>query len=244
MRKTCVAGAVALAIFCSSPSVAETPDSHPLPPEMLAAINDALADVEGKLFQPGPAQTGWNVGGPDLRSVVAGKPGGLAGNYLLSTDKRGELSVTIYTSAPVSQFLPQTWRRVTGVGNIDAGGSRNFLNFSQLEGPYRVVVRSAEKRVGDAYCESAMLGADLYVAPDADNSGVLPDAVARALFEGAVAMTSKYKVCEKYLESARGYGIRYYLEDGRSLPGMEESQELLTIVPASSVEDLLKPKAR
>ena len=232
---TCVV--LSAAIGFATPAVGQ---DQPLPSDLKAAIMDAVGTAEAKIFQPGPMVAEWNKGGVDLKAAVAAKPGGLARNYLLAVDNEGEPTVTIYSSGPVSGFIPPSWKRIIGIGDIDGGGSDGFLEFANLDGGYYVVARGLSRRVGDADCSSSPIGAGLYLAPD--NAETMPREVATAIFEATAAMVSKHTVCETYKASAAGYSVRYFLEDGRSLPAMDEDQDQISIVPAQPVDQLLKPK--
>lgn len=240
--KNVVCAALLSAALLATPAAAQE-QLAPVPDELKAVIQDTISATEVKLFRPGPLEADWSKGGVDLKSAIAGKPGGLTGNYLLSIDDEGRPSIWIYSSAPVTSFVPSSWKRIARIGDPDAGGPESVLAFGGLEGPYYVVTRGTEKRVGDASCASAPIGADLYKAPGGRNSEVeMPLEVAKLAFEALIAMGSKYSVCEKFEAAVDGYTVRYFFEDGRSLPGMDEGKERISIVPAQPVAELLKTK--
>lgn len=236
----CVGLSAALS-FATPAASQDQPEA--LPSETRALIQEALDAAEMKLFHPGPAVADWSKGGIDLKAAVGQKPGGLERNYLLAIDKDGEASVSIYSSAPVASVIPPSWKRVARVGDADGGGPDSFLDFASLDASYYLVARGTNKRVGDAYCSSTPVGADLYYVPGNQSAKAMPVEVAKLIFEAAVAMTAKYTVCEKYEASATGFGVRYFLDDGRSLPGMDEGKDQISIVPAQPLTELLKPKA-
>lgn len=227
-----------LAFLSASASAAEQVDD-----ELKAMVQEALDVAEAKLFRAGPKQPDWNKGGLDPKAAVIDRPGGLANNYLVTIDKDGDVSVSIYTTRPIANFVPRNWKLVARIGDIDAAEPNGFLDFSNLEGPYYMVARGTEKRFGDAFCESPLRGANLYKAPDEDGVEIMPAEVAKLIFQGAIEMASKYTVCQKYERSAKGYRVRSFLENGRTLPGMDESEDRIGIVPARPIAELLKPTA-
>lgn len=209
--------------------------------QLKAVIQGALADTEAKLFRPGDKVEGWNKGGIDLRGAMASKPGGLAGNFLVDVGKDGEVGVVVYTAAPVETFVPKDWKRLWRFGDINAAMPDSFLEFGHVDGPYYYVVRGSSKRVGDAFCGSGPNAGEIYETPG-KAKGETPAGIVLLMFEAALNMTAKYTVCEKYEPSGNAFAVRHFLEDGRSLPGMDEQGDELSIVPALPVDRLLRPK--
>ena len=240
--KFCAGAWLFAATSVASPALAAQ-DQQLSETQLKTIIGGALADTEAKLFRPGAKAENWNKGGVDLRSRIAASPGGLAGNYLVEVDKDGEISIAIFTSAPATTFVPANWKRLWRFGDIDAAGPDSFLEFGNVDGPYFFVVRGTSKRVGDAYCSAGPTGAEIYEAPGSEGATGAAAGIVLLMFEAALEMTAKYTVCEKYEPLGKGFATRYFFEDGRSLPGMDDQGDRLHIIPAVPIGQLLKPTA-
>jgi hypothetical protein len=242
MIRTSVIGVAFLGIaLFAAPAMAaqEQPTAQDIKEMIQGAMDAALAEM----LKAGPQETGWNKGGSDVRAAAAAKPGGLTGNYLVTVDKDGEAAVTIFTTAPAAQFVPQDWKRISRIGDIDTAPTGSTLEFGNMDGPYYFVGRMAPKRVGDVICSSAPIGAELYQAPGGAGTDVMPPEVIEFMFKSVTEMISKFTVCERFDAKGADYSIRYYFEDGRTIPAMDAQNDRISIVPARPVAELLKPKA-
>ena len=59
------------------------------------------------------------------------------------------------------------------------------------------------------------------------------------IVEGVLSRTAKHVACAKYQAAGSGYSVRYFLEDGRSLPAMDAGKDKVSIVPATPLDELM-----
>jgi len=234
--------ATAAALFMAPASAAQE-SAQPSPEQMKAMLEGMLDAAAAEILRPGERQPDWSSSGVDLRAAIAARPGGTARNYLVSLDKDGEASVSILTSAPAAAFIPKDWKRLSRNGDIDAAAPEPSLEFGQLDGRYYFVARVGSKAVGKATCSSAAVGAELYEAPGTNKPNALPPEMLEIMFKALIGIMSKQTVCEAAATEGSGYKIRYFLEDGRSLPTLNSMNSRTIIVAAAPVSELLKPKA-
>jgi hypothetical protein len=68
--------------------------------------------------------------------------------------------------------------------------------------------------------------------------------VLQLIFNTAVKMLENREICWRYDPHGAGYRLSHFLEDGRTLPAMNEDEERLAVVPAGDVASLLKQPPR
>lgn len=228
----------ALAFFALTigTSLSATPVDDPEQMAARAALETAMKSATEELFAPGPIQADWDRGGVDIRKVVQAAPGGSAKNYLLTIDNEGSRTVTILDASRDLQ-LPASWSVVSRVGTERPASADLVL--ASLDGPYFVVGWEGERRVGDAYCSSANLGGELHRSADIRADSEIPYYLLPVIFNAAVKRFQENTICWRFDRENSGYRVSYFLEDGSTLPGMNKSAEVVTLVPAGPIEDLL-----
>lgn len=238
-----VAGAAAFVVAVAHQAAA-TPTLSPQPvdPEVAAAIAQGLQEMETQLLTPGPFVPGWSEGGANLYEAAASRPGGVAGNYLLSTDKDGERTLTIFFSGPAAALVPGDWQPVAGVGNMDSAKPGAEFGIGRVEGPLFFVMRGQGRRVGTAYCSKGDFAARMYRSPSGEGGDELPPQILKLMLEAFERRTRNYDLCIRYDTDGAGYRERHFLADGRSLPGMDALAGRAEFVPAAPVEPLLTGK--
>ena len=222
-------------------SASATPVSDQEQVAARAALETALNQMTVELLKPGPIRQEWEKGGVDIYKMLEASPGGSAGNYLLSVDKDGERSITIVRPDRSANYLPGSWKLVIRSGVQPAPSSN--VTILNLDGPYFVVGWETSLRVADAFCSSGGIGGELRQSSDVQSESEVPDYLLPVLFNGAVKRFQDTRICWRFDREGDGYAVTYFLEDGRTLPTMNEAQERVTIVPAGPVQALLEKTA-
>lgn len=201
-----------------------------------------METVSAQLLKPGPVRGDWRSGGVDIYALLETAPGGTAKNYLLSIDKDGERSIEAVSVAKSAMPAPARWRPVIQSGAAQPAVAT--LTILHLSGPYFMIGWDGERqRVGDAFCNGGISGAQLYSDPDITADAELPAHLVPTVFNSMVRRFKDVKLCWRYDRQGDGYAVFYFLEDGRTLPGMDQAAERVTIVPAAPLQDLLLPDA-
>jgi len=220
------------------PSVAiAIPSQDPEQVEQQQALQAVMDQTTAEMLKPGPRREGWDKGGFDLFQLVETAPGGAAQNYLLSVDKDGDRLITIVRAKDLSA-VPKQWKSLQAVGSSEDIAESTSLTIANLDGPFYFAGWDSVRRVGDAYCSTGKLGGHLYESPSAA-VGEIPREMISAFFAATVQMFEKHTVCLRYDREGDGFRISYFLEDGRTLPVLNDFKEKITIVPARDVDALL-----
>lgn len=166
-------------------------------------------------------------------------PGGTKQNYILAVDKDGDRSVIIVAVEDVAGAIPDSWNVLHQIGERQPSDGTTYLTIAHLDGPLFFAAWDTLRRVGDGFCSGGGVGAELYETSGSAPTGELPEGMAHALFTAVVKRMQDRTVCWRYDRQADGYRVTYFLEDGRSLPTIDQFEERLTIVPAQPIEQLL-----
>lgn len=191
-----------------------------------------------ELLRTGPVEANWSEGGVDLEAELAARPGGTAGNYLLSTDKNGDPGLDIWTNEPIARFVPTEWQLVDTRGDIDRKLPGNAINLSIADG-FAMVVRGNSRKVGTATCMGEIAGAQLYRVPGEPSADDLPEPIMIMIFRATIDYIAKQPICARYDRKGDGFVMRSFMDDGRSLPRMDEMEGGSRIVAAAPVSELL-----
>ena len=220
-------------------SASATPASNPAEVELGRAAEAAMKQAVAELMRPGPRRPDWDKGGVDLHASVERSAGGAAGTYLLSVEKDGGRSVTILGAQDPERLLPTGWTLNTQAGASAKPSAAQSLSIAQLDGPYHFFGWENFRPVGDAYCSTGSVGGRLYRSRGRSTSNNLPGELVPALFRATIARMEEYRICWRFDREGEGYRKSYFLEDGRTLPRLDEFGERVTLVPAAPVEELL-----
>ena len=227
-------------LLVSSFAVA-TPTQDQVLIEQQLALQAAMDEISAELLKPGPKREGWDKGGVDLYQLVEAAPGGATRNYLLGIDKDGERTITIVGARDLS-LIPKQWQTITSAGSSTDVANSHSLSIGKLEGKYYIVGWDNVRRVGNAFCSTGSIGGKLYERPDTGVPGEMPPEMMPAFFAATVQMLEKRPFCWRYDRVGDRYRTSYFLEDGRTLPMLDGTDEMTVIVPARSVETLLDGK--
>ena len=224
-------------LLVSSFAVA-TPTQDQVLIEQQQALQAAMDAASAELLMPGPKREGWNKGGVDLDKIVQSAPGGVVKNYLLGIDKDGERTVTIIRARDLL-MVPADWKSVLDFGEISDLATSDGLSITRMDGAYYVAGWEHVRRVGNAFCSTGKFGAKLYNGPAGREKSELPSEMIPALFNVTMQLLQKRTICWRFDRVGNGYSTTYFLEDGRTLPALNEYAEVTTIVPAGPIEALL-----
>jgi len=207
------------------------------------AFQAILDTAMAQMMRPGPKRPDWNQGGVDLYSMAQAAPGGSTGNFILSIDKDGDRTVMISGATDASGFVPADWDPVYRTGSGVNSGEPTDVTFGHLDGQSYFVGTQARKRVGDAYCSTGGMAGVLYKNPRPSTASKLPKGAAEALFSMMVKRFEKQTICWRYDPDGDSYQVSHYLEDGQSLPALDEAGYRVRLVPAAPVDQLLAQPA-
>ena len=231
-----IAFVLAAAAMPCSPAAAQARGDASSPQEPPAEIKALFEAAAAEVMRPGPKREDWSRGGVDLYAVIDAAPGGAQRNYLLVTDKDGERSLSIVGGT--GPALPARWQIVSRTGSPPPAGIPSDTAVGSLMPPYFFTGTQGRRPVGDAFCSAGAMSGTLYRDTGGGESTV-PQPMVQLMFDQIVKQFQDSTVCWRYDRDGDSYRATYYLEDGRSLPGMNEAAEQLRIVPADSVEKLL-----
>jgi hypothetical protein len=221
---------------------AQQTDTPPPASEQGMGMDAALDEIMAELTKAGPKRPDWNKGGADIRAEVTAAPGGSRQNYILTTDKAGSRTLTIVDGRGAADIIPSNWEKVVSIGKPPIGDITTDLTIGQLEGPYYFAGTQGRRRVGDAYCTSGPMSGTVYKDRNGSSDMDLPKAMAQAIFERMFEQFESMNACFRYDRDGDGFRTSNYLEDGSSLPKVDETiGERLQIVPAAPVDKLLTP---
>jgi hypothetical protein len=202
--------------------------------------SQAILDMAmAQIMRPGPKREDWNKGGADLHSIAQAAPGGSTRNFILSIDKDGDRSLMISGATDPSGFVPADWHPVYRTGSGVSGGEPTDVTFGHLDGQSYFAGMQARKRVGDAYCSTGGMVGVLYKNPKPSTPSELPKGAAEALYSMMVKRLEKQTICWRYDPDGDSYKVSHYLEDGQSLPALDEAGFRVRLVPAAPVDQLL-----
>ena len=219
------------------------PTVDPAQVEQHQALAEVMDAAMAQLTRPGPKQEGWDRGGIDIRTLIEAAPGGSRNNYLLEVDKDGDRGVTIFSGGDPARLVPAGWSIILHSGPSKKPQEADTLTFFHLDGPYFVTGWESRRRVGDAFC-SGQMGGYLYNSADQSKKGEIPTELVPMVFQGMVARFEKQPICWRYDRDGDGFRMSHFLEDGRTLPALNEMGSKLTIVRAGPIEELLAKPAK
>lgn len=243
VSKSRTAPLLAATLLIAATADAKNPAVAPHRTEEAQMLDAALNEAMGEMMKPGPVQAGWDKGGVDLGALVAATPGGAAKNYVLSIDSDGARTITIIGGGSnLARIVPPDWQAVTSIGTAPSAGGGDDLSIGKIGSAHYFAGTASQRRVGDSFCAEPPTNGVLYKDPNKTESE-LPDAMVQAMFEMVVKRFDATTFCWRHDRDGEGYRIRYFLPDGRTLPGLDAMQERLSIVPAASLPELLDAPA-
>lgn len=232
------AAAASVALSAPVPAVASTPASRQGQdePSDLTQFQAGLEQMRSIMLAPGERVEGWDVGGANPDAVVRAL--GADRYYQLNRGESGT-GVTILTDRPIADFAPAGWRIVDSYGVAAEALENPQLDFMPLSDRYVMAARAHTWERNDAGCWSNLSHALLYEipgAPEREDDDIVP-----LMFRMGILAMEGHTICVRADgDPERGYTSRYFLPDGRILPMLSSPEDLLTIVPAAPVEQLIR----
>jgi hypothetical protein len=204
--------------------------------DSLARFRSAVERMRAEMLRPGERLEGWDRGGADpdreLRALGADR------FYQLNRTVDGS-SVTILTDRPIRDFAPSTWRVVDSYGEAGEALDHPQVDFLPFSERYVIASRSTSFRRNDAGCFRNLSHALLFEVAGAPASA--EDANVPMLFRMLILAMDGQTICVRMDgDREHGYRSRYFLPDGRALPVLTDANDLLTIVPAAPLENLVR----
>ncbi len=233
-----LAGAALLAL--APPAFAQLPAPEPQDDaqQLLAALREMVASTRAEMFAPGPEVPGWNEGGEDPDAAL--RRAGADDHVFLITSPDGP-AVVMLTRRPVSDFAPADWTIVDSYGSSATTLANPFVQFISLTSHYVIGLRASSRREASVDCADPVANAILYEVPGAPVSSRDDDMP--IWFRIALLAAEEQVVCSRYERAGDGWTSRAFLPDGRSLPGLDDEGERISIVPAGPVDELLRRAA-
>jgi len=203
----------------------------------LAAFEAAVAEIRATVLRAGERVENWDRGGadPDADARALG-----AETHFLLTSGRDGAGVSILTDRPLADFAPASWRVVDSYGAAGESLAGAQLAFEALSARYTIGARARIWRQNDVSCWRGFSHALLYEVPGAPAGP--DDEQLPTLFRMLILALENETLCMRADgDRERGYAVRYFLPDGRSLTEFDDPTERVTIVPAAPVDRLLTP---
>jgi hypothetical protein len=234
---TMLAVAAGLLIAASPAAAAFTREEAKQPVSGIAELRNLVEQMRADILKPGAVLPGWNVGGADadaeLRALGADKH-----YYLLKEGAKQE--VGILTEKRITDFAPSRWKVLDTYGSPIRYAENPSVHFSPLGSRYFIGMRSGGWRENGVDCSKDVTHAILFEDPGLP-AGKDDAGTAIGLFRIALLALEGQTICAKAEgNSKEGWRIRHLLPDGRSLPELDETETVMTIVPAGPVENLVK----
>ena len=228
-----------ISILLLGGSATATPTDNPLALSQDHAAQAILDTAMAQLMRPGPKRVDWNQGGVDLHSVAEAAPGGAVRNFLLSTDKDGDRTLMISGATDATGFVPAGWEPVYRTGSGVSSREPTDVTFGRLDDRSYFAGVQARKRVGDAYCSTGGMVGVVYRNPKPAKESQLPKGSVEALFAMMVKRLEKQTMCWRYDRDGESYRVSHFLDDGRTLPALDEAGYRVRLVAAAPVDQLL-----
>lgn len=203
----------------------------------LERVRAYLEQARAVMLRPGERVEGWDRGGArpdeDIRAL------GVDSHYFLHISDMGT-GVAIVTDRPISELAPQPWRVVDSYGTAGETLERPEIEVRHITARYAMALRSEGWRQNDASCFRSVSHALLFDLPGAPSSP--DDEMAPIMFRMIILAFEGQTICMRFDgDRLHGWRIRYFLPDGRLLPELTRPTDLLTIVPAAPVDELIAP---
>ena len=238
MKRFELAGAALLFATLAAPSYA-VPTTAPAEVSAEAQLETMFDQVMDEMFAPGEVDRDWQKGGSDIRAAVLAKPGGAQKNFVVTTDKDGDATITLLSSDG-AKAVPGSWKLVDQHGDLDRASDDLIVSVGRLDGRFFFVGRETSKLTGSAFCSAELLGVQLFEDRADPTEGDIDPAMIKVLFEAVVKRLNNRPFCMRFDAKGESYSVRNFLPDGRRLPAMDAFNETAVIVPAAPWPQLLK----
>ena len=222
--------------FSPASAVPELPGEDPFDEAVSQTEYDlAVEELRAELLAPGERVENWDVGGANPEADI--RVLGTDSHYFLTRTSDGTV-VGIVTDREIAELAPPSWQVVDRYGSPETRLSNPQVDFVPLSARYVSVSRTQFERRRDVDCTSSVADAILYEIPGAPAEPGDEDMA--ILFRMSIEALDDQLICMRAEGSAQsGYRGRTFLPDGRLLPALTYPDDVLTIVPAAPVEELL-----
>ena len=224
-----------LALLLAAPAAAPAQVDPNTPEGGVADLPAMVAQMRAQYYTPGEHVPGWDRGGADPDGDL--RAAGADNHYFGIADDSGR-SVGIITRRPLSDFAPAAWRVVDTYGASATRLENPSIAFEMLSHRYAVGLRANGRRTRDADCTDPIANATLYEIPGAparEGDDMIP-----VLFRVVLLAAEGQVVCSRSEGNARtGWRTRSFTADGHRLPALDEEDELIRIVPAAPIDQLV-----
>lgn len=235
---------LAALVFMTSAPAAAIPSVRQADLARHKDIADAMNAAVAEFLKPGQRRPDRDKGGIDIVKLIEAAPGGANENYLVEAGKDGEAVITILGAKDYESKLPSSWKPKLHAGSSKSPAATDDLTIAGLDGPYFVVGWESRRPVGDAYCGTGSLGGHLYESSAVKAKSEIPASYLPVLFHSAATRFERTVICWRYDRDGDGFRTSYFLEDGRTLPILDEMSGKTSIVRARPIEELLAKQAK
>ena len=200
-----------------------------------ADLQAMVAQMRSSMYTPGEQVPGWDRGGADPDTILRARG---ADSHFFAYDDSSGRSIGILTQRPLTAFAPAGWRVIDTYGSSATRLDNPSLLFEMLSDRYAIGLRANGRRVRDVDCVDSIANATLYEVPGARSRP--DDANIPVLFRVLLLAQDGQNVCVR-LEgnAARGWHLRSFTPDGHRLPQLDQTDQLITIIPAGPIEQLI-----
>jgi hypothetical protein len=224
----------ALLLF-GMPATAPAQTDQTNPEGGFADLQALVAQMRSSMYTQGEQVRDWDRGGADPDSVLRAR--GADRNFFAYDDNSGR-SIGILTQRPLTAFAPPGWRVIDTYGSSATRLDNPSLLFEMLSDRYAIGLRANGRRVRDADCVDPIANATLYEIPGAPSRP--DDASIPILFRVLLLAQDGQTVCVRLDGNAQnGWRLRSFTRDGHRLPQLDETNQLITIIPAGPIERLI-----
>jgi hypothetical protein len=216
------------------PATASAQTDQTNPEGGFADLQAMVAQMRSSLYTPGEQVSGWDQGGADPDAILRAR--GTDSHFFAYDDSSGR-SIGILTQRPLTAFAPAGWRVVDTYGSSATRLDNPSLLFEMLSDRYAIGLRANGRRARDADCVDPVANATLYELPGAPSRP--DDANIPVLFRVLLLAQDGQTVCVRLEGDAqRGWHLRSFTTDGHRLPQLDQTDQLITIIPAGPIERL------
>jgi hypothetical protein len=223
---------LALCLSCGAASSAQPPPPADAP---AADFLETVRQMRAELMKPGPRVADWQ-GGADPSAAVRARG---ADRHVLVTEDENGSSVSMLTDRRIADVAPSAWRIVDSYGSPVAYAENPGLGFVPLGRRFVVASRSSQWREHGLDCGKGFTHAILFERRDADSKEDVETAI--GMFRLTMLAMEEETLCTRAEgDPDKGWDIRVVLPDGRDLPAFNEGRRRMRIVPAGSLDALVK----
>ena len=202
----------------------------------LAEFRAALQQMREALLRTGERVENWDRGGADPDRVVRALG---ADRYYFLNRNADATGVTILTDRPIAALAPAGWRAADSYGALGEALQTPQIDFMPLSERYVMATRANTWKQNDAGCWRGLSHAILYEIPGAPSRE--DDDIVPMMFRMTILAMEGETICSRVDgDRENGYRTRFFLPDGRSLPNLSTPSDLLTIVPAAPIDQLIR----